>query len=110
MRQSSHTSGPLLARGRIDPADRGHEVEVAGDGHLGIEGDRLREVADVTARLRESRRVSKPATSPNRRTAGETRCEDAHRRGLAGGVGTEQSQDLAASTLKDTPLSARLGP
>jgi hypothetical protein len=87
---------PMPAVGSRDALDLSDEVQVFDDGHVGVEGRRFRQVTGSTLRFD---RLVEHVEAGDDGLAGCGRHvprQDPHRRGLAGAIGPEESQDLAS--------------
>src|SRR5439155_26185512 len=89
--------GPVLA---VDALELGPEIEVLVHAHLAVHRHALGQVADVLADLVGLRHHVVAGDLGDAAGGGQVAGEDAHGRGLAGAVGAEEADDLAAGDLE----------
>ena len=101
-----HAHLPVFAR---DALELGAVFEVFIDAHFGIERHAFGQVADVAADFQRLRHDVIAGDLGDAAGRGQIRRQDAHCRGFAGAVGTEEADDLALVHLEADAVDGQDG-
>src|SRR4029453_4444836 len=89
-----HVGDPAPAIRPRHPLHLGHELEVGGDAHLGVEGHALRQIADPAPHLQGLAEYVAPGDTGRAARRRHETGENAHGRGFPGSVWSEEAHDL----------------